>query len=266
MRIALLIILFCWQQGAAQTTSPNSQSQQSPPNAQAPAQRTVYRVPSDYAFFSADRTVMPNYPDEALKKSIDGRVILAVEYSTEGNVEAVGRIEGQPALLPSAIQAATQWKFRPLKVKGKKVKGVTYVGFHFHATAPPKITNVFPYGVWSVVPYAEGKESKDEAKPAPVDTRVRLSSGVVAGQKISGPNPIYPEGARRNRVQGSVDMQAVIDKSGTIKLLEIVSSPALDLSAAAIQAVRDWKYRPYTLQGQPVEVESTIQVNFTLRG
>lgn len=61
-------------------------------------------------------------------------------------------------------------------------------------------------------------------------------------------------------------MLAVIDKSGSIKLLEIVGSPALYLSAAAIQAVRDWKYRPYTLQGQPVEVESTIQVNFTFRG
>lgn len=266
MRIALLIILFCWHQGAAQTTSPDSQSQQPPPNTPASAQSTVYRVPADYAFFSADRTAMPNYPDEALKKTIGGQVILAVQYSTEGNVEAVERIEGNPLLLPSAIQATTQWKFKPLKVKGEKVKGVTYIGFHFYATAQPKITSVFPYGVWNVMPYTDGKESRDEPKPAPVDTRVRLSSGVVAGQKISGLNPTYPEAARRNRLQGTVAMLAVIDKSGSIKLLEIVNSPALDLSAAAIQAVRDWKYRPYTLQGQPVEVESTIQVNFTLRG
>lgn len=226
----------------------------------------MYRVPPDYAFFSAERTALPNYPDEDLKKAIGGRVILAVQYSTEGNVEAVERIEGNPLLLPSAIQAATQWKFRPLKVKGEKVRGVTYVGFHFYASAPPKITNVFPYGVWSVRPYTEGKESKDEPKPLPVETRVKLSSGVIAGHKISGPNPIYPEGSRRNRVQGTVVMEAIIDKSGSISLLEIVSSPALDLSAASIQAVRDWKYRPYTLQGQPVEVESTIQVNFTLSG
>lgn len=58
---------------------------------------------------SADRTAMPNYPDEALKKTIGGQVILAVQYSTEGNVEAVERIEGNPLLLPSAIQAATLW-------------------------------------------------------------------------------------------------------------------------------------------------------------
>lgn len=262
MRIALLILLFCWQQGADQTTSPNSPPQQ-PPSTQAPIER-IYRVPSDYAFFSAERTAMPNYPEEALKKTIGGRVILAVQYSTEGNVEAVERIEGNPLLLPSAIQAATQWKFKPLKVKGEKVRGVTYVGFHFYATAQPKVTNVFPYGVWSVMPYTEGKESKDEPKPVPVETRVKLSSGVIAGHKISGPNPTYPASARSNRVQGTVVMEAIIDKSGSIKLLEVVSSPALDLSAASIQAVRDWKYRPYTLQGQPIEVESTIQVNFTL--
>jgi hypothetical protein len=76
-----------------------------------------------------------------------------------------------------------------LKVKGEKVKGVTYIGFHFYATAQPKITNVFPYGVWSVMPCTDGKESKEEPKPAHVETRVKLSSGVVAGKKISSTNP-----------------------------------------------------------------------------
>jgi protein TonB len=88
---------------------------------------------------------------------------------------------------------------------------------------------------------------------------------VAAGQKISGPNPTYPPGARQNRIQGTVVLQGIIDKQGNVSLLEIVDSPALDLSAAAIQAVRDWKYRPYTLQGEPIDVETTIQVNYTLR-
>ena len=95
--------------------------------------------------------------------------------------------------------------------------------------------------------------------------KVRVSSGVVAGNKISGPNPVYPAIAKTARIQGQVVLQAEISKGGTIQNLRAVSGPPM-LYQAAIDAVRQWRYKPYILNGEPVEVETTIQVNFTLNG
>ena len=64
-------------------------------------------------------------------------------------------------------------------------------------------------------------------------------------------------------MQGTVILQATISKSGTIENLRVISGPAM-LQQAAIDSVRNWRYRPYMLNGQPVEVETTVNVVFTL--
>src|SRR5438270_4791657 len=95
--------------------------------------------------------------------------------------------------------------------------------------------------------------------------KVRVSSGVVAGNKISGPNPTYPAIAKTARIQATVVLQATISKSGAIENLHAVSGPPM-LYQSAIDAVRQWRYKPYILNGDAVEVETTIMVNFTLNG
>jgi protein TonB len=95
--------------------------------------------------------------------------------------------------------------------------------------------------------------------------KVRVSSGVVAGNKISGPNPTYPPIAKTARIQGTVVLQATISKAGAIENLHAVSGPPM-LYQSAIDAVRQWRYKPYILNGEAVEVETTVQVNFTLSG
>jgi protein TonB len=87
----------------------------------------------------------------------------------------------------------------------------------------------------------------------------------MAGNKLSGANPQYPAIARAARVQGTVVLGATISKSGTIENLHVISGPAM-LAAAAEEAVRAWRYRPYLLNGRPVEVETTVQVIFNLGG
>jgi len=94
---------------------------------------------------------------------------------------------------------------------------------------------------------------------------LKVSSGVVAGNKISGSNPVYPQIAKTARIQGTVTLQATISKQGTIEGLHAVSGPPM-LYQSAIDAVRQWRYRPYILNGDAVEVETTIMVNFTLNG
>lgn len=92
---------------------------------------------------------------------------------------------------------------------------------------------------------------------------VRVSPGVVAGNIINQVRPIYPPLAKMARVQGTVMLDAVIGTDGSIENLTVVSGPPL-LLPAALDAVKQWKYRPYLLNGVPTEVATSIDVNFSL--
>jgi protein TonB len=93
--------------------------------------------------------------------------------------------------------------------------------------------------------------------------RIRISAGVTKGLLIQRIELPYPTLARAARVQGDVGLSAVIDTNGHITNLQLVSSHPM-LVPAAIAAVKQWRYKPYLLNGQPVEVETTITVIFTL--
>jgi len=95
--------------------------------------------------------------------------------------------------------------------------------------------------------------------------RVRVSQGVTQGLLLRKIQPTYPPLARQARIQGSVLLQAEISKDGSIQNLRLISGHPM-LAPAAIEAVKQWKYKPYILNGDPVEVETQITVNFTLAG
>lgn len=93
--------------------------------------------------------------------------------------------------------------------------------------------------------------------------RIRISQGVTRGLLIHREEPPYPPLARAARVQGEVVLNAIIDTNGQIQNLQLVSGHPM-LVPAAIAAVKQWRYKPYLLNGTPVEVETTITVIFTL--
>ena len=95
--------------------------------------------------------------------------------------------------------------------------------------------------------------------------RVRVSLGVSQGLLVKRVQPNYPPLARQARIQGTVLLQAEISKDGTIENLRLISGHPM-LAPAAIEAVKQWRYRPYMLNGEPVVVETQVQVNFTLSG
>jgi len=100
---------------------------------------------------------------------------------------------------------------------------------------------------------------------AATPVRVRVSQGVSQGLLIHQVKPAYPPLARQARIQGTVVLQAVIGKDGSIQNLKVVSGHPM-LAPAALEAVKQWRYKPYYLNGEPVEVDTTINVNFTLSG
>jgi len=104
--------------------------------------------------------------------------------------------------------------------------------------------------------------------PAPkiaTPQRVRVSQGVSQGLLIRKVPPAHPPLARQARIQGTVILQAQISKTGDIENLQLISGHPM-LAPAAIEAVKQWKYKPYLLNGEPVEVDTQVQVNFTLAG
>jgi periplasmic protein TonB len=92
---------------------------------------------------------------------------------------------------------------------------------------------------------------------------VRLGGDVQAAKIIRRVMPVYPQLARAARVQGTVQLVGMIAKDGTIVKLQVISGHPL-LIAAAVEAVRQWVYRPTLLNGEPVEVIAPIEVHFTL--
>jgi TonB family protein len=117
---------------------------------------------------------------------------------------------------------------------------------------------------WDPPANAEARDFRPCTSSAESVQRVRISSGVSAMHLIENVPPRYPASAKADRVTGKVILQAIIGPDGRINNLAGVSAPRRDLLDAAIDAVRQWKYMPYFLCGEPVEVQTQIEIAFSL--
>ena len=112
-------------------------------------------------------------------------------------------------------------------------------------------------------PPPPGATTTPMPETAPPPKRVNISAGVAVGLLEYKQTPIYPADAKKAHVSGTVVLDAVIGADGTVKELRVVSGPD-SLQQAALDAVKNWRYRPYLLNGQPVEVRTIINIIFTL--
>jgi periplasmic protein TonB len=119
-------------------------------------------------------------------------------------------------------------------------------------------------GPFNALPDSIGTATPPHVRVTPARKPV-ISSGVMEGRKMSGAEPRYPTIAVAARIQGTVFLAATISRTGMIENLRVVSGPPM-LAPAAAEAVRTWRYRPYLLNGEPVEVETTVRVIFNLGG
>lgn len=100
-------------------------------------------------------------------------------------------------------------------------------------------------------------------KASPPTAPIAVSASVMAGQRIDGPMPKYPPAAKKARIQGAVVLDAVIGKDGQVQNLRVVSGPK-ELQESSLDAVKQWTYKPFLLNGNPVEVKTTINVIYSL--
>jgi|SRR5580700_1162506 TonB family protein len=231
----------------SQSDSPSAQQGDSNPPASQPSQTSPDQpsaAPQDSTKLEPIRTVKAAYPLEARDKQLQGQVWVKIQVSETGDVESAELISGDPVLAKSAIEAVKQWKFKPFIKNGK------------------------PISVSSKLPFSFAFSGNIRDEEVPTDTtaaikRVRVSKGVSQGLLVYRVQPVYPLEARREGIQGQVILRAVISKEGRISGLTLISGPK-ELAPAAIGAVEQWRYKPYLLMGDPVEVDTEILVNFTL--
>lgn len=205
-----------------------------------------------------DTKVNPVYPPLARQARIQGKVLLQAFISKTGDVEDISLISGHPMLAPAAIEAVKQWKYRPYRLNGEPVEVETQIQLNFVLSDTPARG-----GIAQSVSGDQSGSIESMPSTGNVPQRVRISQGIAQGLLLKKVNPQYPPEARDEQIQGTVVLQVIIDKEGDVANLVAISGDSA-LVPAAIDAVRQWKYRHYLLNGTPVEVETQVQVNFTL--
>lgn len=230
--------------GQATETKPATQ-----PNADVP---TATPLP-DSTKLNVIKSVKAIYPMQAAQKQVQGEVMLKVLVNEQGDVEHAEVVSGDPVLVPAALDAIKKWKFEPFYKNGRPIKVATKIPFDFAFSG--NVSDVSEKNASAL------KSTGGEDNPK----RVRVSQIVSQGLLIHKVNPVYPPEARHARVQGTVVLRAVISTDGRLQELHVMTGDAT-LAKAAMGAVQQWRYRPYVLNGEPVEVETQITVNFMLAG
>jgi TonB family protein len=187
----------------------------------------------------AKNTFDPPYSKEAREKHLEGSVELKVVIGADGNVKDLSATSGDPVLAAAAVDAVRQWTFEPKRVDGHAVEAEVTVCVAFHSLT-------------------SGRTGSNEMG-------CRSTEGVTSASVISQVPPIYPAKARKKHIEGQVLLQARIGVDGVVQDLNVISGNP-ELTQAAIDAVRQWRYRPTLKDGTPVEVTTKITVTFTMSG
>ena len=182
------------------------------------------------------KSVPPKYPLDAVEKGIYGQVLLRILVSETGEVENAEVVSGEDVLRQAALDAVRQWKFKPYVEAGKPIKVKTTIPVNFNKAVRVEV---------------------EPGRPA------HLPASVTAGMLVHRVDPAYPSLAVASHRQGTVVFHALISKEGRIENLTLVSGPK-EFVPDASAAIKQWRYKPYLLMGEPVEVETTIEVHFAL--
>ncbi|MGA2100057.1 MAG: energy transducer TonB [Candidatus Sulfotelmatobacter sp.] len=184
-----------------------------------------------------------------------GLLSMYVSIDRQGHVrEAYPLNSDNAGLQDAARDQLLKWKLKPMAANGVSVQAEAALTFRFETT----LAN----GSAQPTGQASSALSASNAVPSPT---VRVSPGVLQGFLVDHPEPVYPPDEKENHIQGKVVLALTIDKTGATRDIRVLTSPDPALSNSAVAAVSRWRYRPYQLNGSPVDVQSTVEVNFTLR-
>lgn len=186
----------------------------------------------------AKKKVNPVYPKKALKEHLQGLVLLELVVDSRGYVADVNVTEGSPELAPAAVEAVKQWVFEPY------------------------IINNLPHPVrFSVVVKFELNKDGDTSKS---NANAIMLSASEKPKLISSVPPVYPKEALKKHICGDVALEVRVDPTGAVTEAKVMEGPE-ELRAAAIEALKKWRYEVYKKDGKPVSVRFTVLMKFSLK-
>jgi TonB family protein len=193
-----------------------------------------YRVGGDVKAPVAIVHVEPVYPEEARLQRISGIVILGTVIDHTGAVKDIKVLKGLPnGLSEAAVDAVKQWVFKPATVNGEAVDVLFNITINF-------------------------KLDKKDSDDAPL----RVGGDVRAPVVMEKVEPVYTDAARKAGINGIVIVESIIGRDGVVKNVSVLKPLPFGLDQAAVDAVKQWKFKPGMLEGKPVDVIFNLTVNF----
>jgi TonB family protein len=196
-------------------------------------------------------TVLPAYPLDAAKDKLQGHVTVKASVSETGAVDNAIVSSGDALLGQAAADAVKEWRFKPFLRSGLARRVFADLSFDFVYRGA-----VDDAGAKSAVSSSEPPISEGQGMYV-----VWIDKEVARKLKVKEVKPVYPPIAKAAGVQGNVVLFAVIGTDGAVRRVDKISGHPL-LAQAAIDAVRQWHYKPYVLNGGAVPVQTEITVTF----
>jgi TonB family protein len=227
--------------------------------------------------------VAPAYPPLAKTAHISGTVVLDALIAKDGTIEQLQVVSGPPLLLKSAMDAVQQWEYRPTLVNGDPVRvdttiSVVYTlgeknpnnagGSGSPSAAPGSSTDLPPTPTvdLSQDPQKDAAASQTPANASsepnsstPKPKSIRVGGSVASANLIHQVRPIYPKDAKKQHITGTVMLHVIIAQDGSVKTVDYVNGPP-ELTSSAMEAVKQWRYKPTLIKGEPLQVDTTISV------
>jgi TonB family protein len=211
------------------------------------------------------------YTPEARKRNIQGKVLLHLVVDADGMPTFVRVVKSlDPGLDQNAIEAVKQWRFRPATEDGQPVSSEAQVDVSFILLSePPKHGDpqIKERTVAVAIPQVKDEKPTLLAAPQIKDEKrvvVPIEAADTSPELISKVEPKYTDEAHKKEIQGKVLVYAIVNKDGIPTALHILKSLDPGLDQNAMDAVKQWRFRPATKAGQPVAVEAQVEVNFAL--
>lgn len=214
------------------------------------------------------RKVTPEYPANARDQRVMAAVTLAAVIGTDGVPKSLRVVSAgvDADLARAAVDAVKQWRYEPALLNGQPVEAANTITVNFFNNAfvnfppPPPPPPPPP----APEPPALTTPPPPSPPPPPPGSRIRLGGNIQQTMLLTQVRPIYPPEAKEKRIQGIVILEVVVGKEGDVESVKVISGHPL-LQQSAVDAVSQWKYRPTLLNGEPVEVVTTVTVNFAFQ-
>ena len=205
-----------------------------------------FRISSGVAQRLLLHRVEPDYPDELKGSGLSGEVSVRLVINKQGKtLGVIPYSDVDPRISKPVVEAVRKWRFKPYLLNGKPVEVETTLSVPFNFGAQTKVPSPI-----------------QSASPAPVK-RLQISRDVAHDSIIKTVAPQYPAEAKKKHLTGDVILRFIIDKEGNVEDLAVVDGNPV-LAQAALEAVQQWRYKPFLLNGEPVEADTTAKIIFRM--